>query len=194
MRSLISDSFACWPFSTVLSQVFWQECFIEKPESVWLPLVPHLSLLELSAGILAILSPLLDSSKTCPVPACIPLYLSQIHGVGCGDFLQHQSMLSPVPLYVWFALVGGQEWSWSQWVCPWWFPAWLALPRSALCPASADLPVSQLWGLVHGQWHLSTTLWYSRKRRHCSIPFAAIAFRTDRPFLHFHAVVSTHCL
>ena len=47
MRSLISDSFACWPFLTVLSQVFWQECFIEKPESVWLPLVPHLSLLEL---------------------------------------------------------------------------------------------------------------------------------------------------
>ena len=34
----------------------------------------------------------------------------------------------------------------------------------------------------------STTLWYSRKRWYCSKPFAAIAFRTDRPFLHFSAV------
>ena len=40
----------------------------------------------LSAGILAVLSPLLDQSKTCPVPVCIPLCLSQFHGVGCGDF------------------------------------------------------------------------------------------------------------
>ena len=40
----------------------------------------------LSAGILAVLSPLLDPSKTCPVPVCIPLCLSQFHGVGCGDF------------------------------------------------------------------------------------------------------------
>ena len=32
---------------------------------------------------------------------------------------------------------------------------------------------------------LSNTLWYSRTRQHCSIPFAAIAFKTDRPFLHF---------
>ena len=38
----------------------------------------------LSAGILAVLSPLLDWSKACPVPVCIPLCLSRLHGVGCG--------------------------------------------------------------------------------------------------------------
>ena len=38
---------------------------------------------------------------------------------------------------------------------------------------------------------LNTTHWYSRKRWCFSIPFAAIAFRTDRPFLLFSAVVST---
>ena len=27
--------FACWPFLTVPSQVFWQECLIEVQESVW---------------------------------------------------------------------------------------------------------------------------------------------------------------
>ena len=29
--------FACWPLSTMVSQVFWQECFVEIPESVWVP-------------------------------------------------------------------------------------------------------------------------------------------------------------
>ena len=43
----------------------------------------------LSAGILAVLSPLLESSKTCPVPVCIPLCLSQLRGVDCGDFRRH---------------------------------------------------------------------------------------------------------
>ena len=38
--------FACWPFSTVLSQVFWQVCLIETSESVWVSL-PLLGLLEL---------------------------------------------------------------------------------------------------------------------------------------------------
>ena len=38
------------------------------------------------------------------------------------------------------------------------------------------------WGLVHSQWHsMSTTLWYSNKRWHCSILLKAIALRTDRP-------------
>ena len=38
-------------------------------------------------------------------------------------FVRHWSMLWPVPLSVWFALVGGLAWaSWSQWVCSWWFP------------------------------------------------------------------------
>ena len=36
----------------------------------------------------------------------------------------------------------------------------------------------------------SLTLWHSRKRWHCSVLFAAIAFKTDRPFLHFSAVFS----
>ena len=38
--------FTCWLFSTVLSYVFWQECLIEMPESVWVPLL-LLGLLEL---------------------------------------------------------------------------------------------------------------------------------------------------
>ena len=46
MRSLISDCFATLPFSTVPSQVFWQECFVETPESVWVPF-SLLGLLEL---------------------------------------------------------------------------------------------------------------------------------------------------
>ena len=47
MRSLICDpSFACWPFSILLSQVFWQECLTETPESIWV-LFPLLGLLEL---------------------------------------------------------------------------------------------------------------------------------------------------
>ena len=46
------------------------------------------------------------------------------------------------------------------------------------------------------RWHCSVpfatiaSLYYSKKKWHCSIPFATIAFRTDRPFLHFIAVVS----
>ena len=45
--------FACWPFSTVLPQVSWQECLVETPESVWVPF-PLLGLLvALSAGIIA---------------------------------------------------------------------------------------------------------------------------------------------
>ena len=41
----------------------------------------------LSAGILAVLNPLLDPPKTCPLPVCIPLCLSQLRGVGYGDFV-----------------------------------------------------------------------------------------------------------
>ena len=37
---------ACWPFSTVLSPVFWRECLIETPESVRVPF-PLVDLLEL---------------------------------------------------------------------------------------------------------------------------------------------------
>ena len=96
----------------------------------------------LSADILAVLSLLLDPSRTYPVPVCIHLCLSLLGGVGCGDFRRHWSMFWPAALSVWFTLMGGLAWtSWSQWVCPWWFPVWVTLPRSALCPASADLSV-----------------------------------------------------
>ena len=92
---------------------------------------------------------MLGPSKTCPVPVCIPLCLSQLRRVGSGDFRRHWSSLWPAPLSAWFALVGGLAWtSGSQWVSPWWFRVWLALPRSALFPALADLPVPLLWGLV----------------------------------------------
>ena len=47
----------------------------------------------LSAGILAVLSPVRDPPKTWPVPACIPLCLSRLRGVDCGDFRRHWSML-----------------------------------------------------------------------------------------------------
>ena len=47
MRSLIPDPvLPFWPFSWVLSQVFWRECLTEMPESVWVPF-PLLGLLEL---------------------------------------------------------------------------------------------------------------------------------------------------
>ena len=42
----MSDCFACWPFLTVLSQVFGQKCLTEMPELVWVPF-PLLGLLEL---------------------------------------------------------------------------------------------------------------------------------------------------
>ena len=43
--------FACWPFSTVPSQVFWQECLIEVLESVWVHFPPFSSA---SCGICSI--------------------------------------------------------------------------------------------------------------------------------------------
>ena len=96
---------------------------------------------------------MLGPSKTCHVPVCIPLCLSQPRGVGWWEFWWHWSMLWPAPFSVWFELVGGLAWTtWSQWVCPWYFRVWLALPRSALCPALADLSVPWLWCLVHSQW------------------------------------------
>ena len=42
----------------------------------------------MSGGILAVSSPLLDPSKACAIPVCIPLYLLWLHGVGYGDFLK----------------------------------------------------------------------------------------------------------
>ena len=47
-------------------------------------------------------------------------------GVGYRDFLQHGCMFYHVPLSVWLASVGHQAWTKkSQWLCLWWFPAWL---------------------------------------------------------------------
>ena len=91
----------------------------------------------LSASIPAVMSPLLDPSKTCPVPVCNPLYLSRFfHAVGCRDFWRHLSMLWLVALSVWFALlVGGLAWtSWSQWACPRWFPEWKRAVSLTLSP------------------------------------------------------------
>ena len=146
MTSLIC--FACWPFSTALPQVFWQECLIETPGSVWVPLPLLRFTWALSAGILA--WPVQD------LPVCIPFCLS-VHA-----FMELVVLISystkvccwPAPLSVWFALAWGLAWtSWSQWLCPWWFPIWLTLLCAALFPALADLPVPLLWGIVRSQWH-----------------------------------------
>ena len=60
----------------------------------------------LSAGIFSILALLLDQSKTSPIPAgCLSCHL-HLHGLACGDFWWQWSMLWPVPLSVWCALVG----------------------------------------------------------------------------------------
>ena len=82
----------------------------------------------LSAGIFSILALLLDQSKTSPIPAgCLSCHL-HLHGLACGDFWWQWSMLWPVPLSVWCALVGDLAWTtWSQWVCPWWFAVWRLL-------------------------------------------------------------------
>ena len=61
----------------------------------------------LSASILAVLTPLLDPSMTCPVPVyCLFVSFMASWSVLGGDFLQHWSMLWPVPLYIWFTSVG----------------------------------------------------------------------------------------
>ena len=61
-----------------------------------------------------------------------------------------------------------------------------------ICPYRVDLSVPSLRGHIVN--NTSTSLRYSRKKRRCPIPFAAIAFRTYKPFLHFSADVSTCCL
>ena len=140
------------------SQVFWQECFTEASESVWVPF-PLLVLLELCQLAHLQYWVLFDPSRTYPVPVCIPLYLLQLCEVGCADLQWHWSMLWPAPLSVCIGVgclnaFRGLAWTtWSHWVCLWWFPVWLALPHSALCPALTDLSVPLLWGLVCSQWH-----------------------------------------
>ena len=106
----------------------------------------------LSAGVLAVMSPLLEPLKTLPVSACIPLCLSRLHGVGYGDFRRHCSMLWPVHL------LSGLHW-WEVLHEP------RGLNRCVLggsqydshClahrPALADLSVPLLRGLFHSQWH-----------------------------------------
>ena len=140
--------FACLPFSTVLSHVFWQECLRETPESVWVPfqilgLLELYQLAYLKFWVLCLSYPRLAPSQS----ASLCVFHGFMEWVNCGDFLRHWSMLWPAPISAWFALVRGLAWtSWSQWLCLWWFPVWPALPRSALCPASADLSVPLLWG------------------------------------------------
>ena len=162
IRCLISDCFACWPFSTMLSQVFWREYLIETPELVWVPF-PLLGLLETCqpACLQLVLSLLFDPFKICPVPVCTPLCLSRLHVWRFSTALKYGKACSTFCL----DCIGGRSIinHMVSVLYLWWFPVWLAMPRSALCPALTDLSVPLLWGLVRSQW-LSTTLWYSRKR------------------------------
>ena len=60
-----------------------------------------------------------------------------------------------------------------------------APPRSALCPALADLSVPLLWGLVHSQWHWATPHFKTsnyHSRFHKFLEHAWIS-RTDRKLL-----------
>ena len=128
----------------------WQECLIETPESVWVP-SPLLGLLELgAAGILVVLSNLLDPSKPFLVPASIPLCLSRLHGVGCVDFWRHWNMLWPVLLCL--VCIGGRS-SMNLMVSVIVSLVVPSMTRSALCPALADLFVPLLWGQLRSQWH-----------------------------------------
>ena len=89
--------FACWPFSTVTSF----PCFLALAAShrdTWIGFgtfpTPCFAW-ALPACILEVLIPLLDPSKSLPVPVCIPLCLSRIHVAGYGDIRQHWRMLWP---------------------------------------------------------------------------------------------------
>ena len=155
-----------------------------------------------------------DPPKTCPVPVCIPLCFSRLRGVDCGYFRWNWSMLWLASFCVWFTLVLAWT-SWSQRVCPWWFrhdrTGWLGVKRKEKrkkviylgssqydphCPFLHSVQLQQIClchcyeaqCIVNDSEPLSATLWYSRKRWRCSIPFAAIAFRPDRSLLHFSAV------
>ena len=103
--------FACWLFSTVLSQVVWQKCFVETLESVWVPF-PLVGLLELCQlpylqyWVLCLTPSRLDPSQS----ASLCVFYGFL-GVGCGEFRRHWSMIWPAPISVWLVM--------SQWVCLW---------------------------------------------------------------------------
>ena len=173
MRSLISDCFAGWPISTVLSQVFWQECLMEMLKLVWVPF-PLLGLLELcQLAYLQYWVLCLTHPRLAP-PVCIPLWLSRLCGVGYGDFQWHWSMLWPVPLSVSFASINLMVSMGVSLVV-------LRMTRIAsFCTLSSfSRFVPLLWGLVHSQWHWAPHFETTGRDG------AAIAFRTDSPFLHF---------
>ena len=68
-----------------------QEDLIKVDELVWLPFpVPW------SAGILAVLTPLFDPSRTCPAPVCCLLCLSRLLGVDCLGFYGTKSCFAPL--------------------------------------------------------------------------------------------------
>ena len=158
--------FACWPFLAVLFQVFWQECLLEMLESVWVPFPTTWFAWALSGGILAVLSPLLDPSKTCPVPICMPLCLSQFHGVGCGDFEAvfshvHFSGLNPT----WFATH---------------FQVCLPVLKVSQCIpyASQQCSILRMWYPV--------SLWWSFLGLGCGIQSACFVSLSSRSLNAFH--------
>ena len=68
---------ACWPFLTVLSQVFWQKCLVEMPESVWVPF-PLLGLLELcQLAYLQCWVLCLTHPRLLPLPAPVAQWLAR---------------------------------------------------------------------------------------------------------------------
>ena len=147
MRNLISDSVLPAGHSRQCFPKFFLAGVSHKDAGIGLGIFPTPWFAwALSAGILAVLSSLLDPSKTSlsqPASLCVfHGFVEWVLGIFigikvCFDLLHFLSGL----------LVGGLAWTtWSQWERPWWFSVWLALPRSALCPALADLSVTFLWG------------------------------------------------
>ena len=83
---------------TALSQIFWQEC--HRVDGIGLGTFPTPWFAwALSAGLLEVLGPLLDPSKTCSILVCLPLCFSRLHRVGRGYCWWHWSVPWPVPLF-----------------------------------------------------------------------------------------------
>ena len=101
------------------------------------------------------------------------------------------SILWPAPLSVWFALVGGMAWNMVS--------VGVSFVVSSMTCVASFCTLSSFSRFVcvivvrPSQWHWATTLGYGRKRRRFFLNTLGIAFRTEKPFLCFSAVVST-CL
>ena len=121
-------SFACWPFLTVLFQVFWQECLTEMLESVWVPF-PLLGLLECQLAYLQYWVLCLPHHSLHPFVSFVASWS------GLQGFSMALKYALTCSIFCLVCIGGSLTWtSWSQWVCPWWFPLSLTLSRSAHCP------------------------------------------------------------